>query len=112
MKPTYYLSVQAKETGIRIRKLMMQNGYTVRDIQTAFGFENPQAVYKWLSGKSLPSVDNLVILSKILKTPIEDILVVADNTVYIHEYSGNTSGVVFCLKLYFQYLMGIKPLVK
>jgi hypothetical protein len=45
------------------------------------GFENPQAVYKWLNGKSLPNVDNLVILSRVLHTSIEDILVVDGDVV-------------------------------
>lgn len=39
-------------------------------------FETPQVVYKWLSGKSLPSLDNFVILSRLLNTSIEDILVI------------------------------------
>lgn len=50
--------------------------YTVKDIQGAMGFENPQAVYKWLSGRSLPSIDNFIILSRLLHTSIEDILVI------------------------------------
>ena len=49
---------------------------TVRDIQNAMGFENPQAVYKWISGKCLPSLDNFLILSRLLNTSIEDILVI------------------------------------
>ena len=62
MEPIY-MSIQQKETGNRIRALLKKNGYTVRDIQGAMGFENPQAVYKWISGKSLPSLDNFIILS-------------------------------------------------
>ena len=58
MQPIY-LSIQQEETGAQIRKLMMKNGYTVRDVQGAMGFENPQAVYKWISGKSLPSLDKI-----------------------------------------------------
>ncbi len=53
-----------------------ESGYTVRDIQNAMGFENPQAVYKWISGKCLPSLDNFLILSRLLNTSIEDILVI------------------------------------
>ena len=53
MQPMY-VSIQQKETGNRIKSLLKQNGYTVKDIQGAMGFENPQAVYKWLSGRSLP----------------------------------------------------------
>lgn len=55
---------------------MQDHGYKVKDIQGAMGFETPQAVYKWLSGKSLPSLDNFVILSRLLNTSIEDILVI------------------------------------
>lgn len=40
------------------------------------GFENPQAVYKWLRGESLPSIDNLLILGKILNTKLENILAI------------------------------------
>ena len=43
------------------------------------GFENPQAVYKWLSGKSLPNLENLLILSKLLNISIENILVVDED---------------------------------
>lgn len=49
MKPMY-LQVLQKETGRQIKKLLVENGYTVKDVQNAMGFENPQAVYKWISG--------------------------------------------------------------
>ena len=75
MEPMY-LSIRQKETGNHLRQLLKENGYTVKDVQCAMGFENPQAVYKWLAGKSLPSLDNLIILSRILHMSMEDILVV------------------------------------
>ena len=75
MEPIY-LSIQQKETGSRIKSLLRESGYTVRDIQNAMGFENPQAGYKWISGKCLPSLDNFLILSRLLNTSIEDILVI------------------------------------
>ena len=70
------LSIKQEETGKRIKQLLQDHGYKVKDIQGAMGFETPQAVYKWLSGKSLPSLDNFVILSRLLNTSIEDILVI------------------------------------
>lgn len=82
MEPVY-LTIRQTETGKRIRQLLTERGYTVRDIQAAMGFENPQAVYKWLSGRCLPSLDNILILSKILHTNIEDILVI-DGDVPVH----------------------------
>ena len=78
MKPIY-LSIQQKETGENIRRLLKTNGYTVKDVQEVMGFENPQAVYKWLSGKSLPNLENLMILSKLLNISIENILVVDED---------------------------------
>ena len=70
------LSIKQEETGKRIKQLLQDHRYKVKDIQGAMGFETPQAVYKWLSGKSLPSLDNFVILSRLLNTSIEDILVI------------------------------------
>ncbi len=78
-----YLSIQQKETGKQIKKLLMENGYTVKDVQNVMGFENPQAIYKWISGRSLPSLDNFVILSRLLHTSIEDILVV-DGMLFVY----------------------------
>lgn len=66
MEPMY-LQVLQKETGRQIKKLLVENGYTVKDVQNAMGFENPQAVYKWISGRSLPSLDNFVILDVMRK---------------------------------------------
>ena len=76
MMQPMYLSIQQQKTGQQIKKLLTENGYTVKDIQSAMGFENPQAVYKWISGKSLPSLENIVILSRLLHTSIENILVI------------------------------------
>ena len=41
-----YLSIQPEKTGKRIKQLLTEKGYTIREIQGAFGFENPQAIYK------------------------------------------------------------------
>ena len=46
LKPVY-LSIKQKATGNKISELLKKNGYTVKDVQEAMGFENPQAVYKW-----------------------------------------------------------------
>lgn len=78
MKPIY-LSVKQKETGENIRRLLKTNGYMVKDVQEVMGFENPQAVYKWISGKSLPNLENLLILSKLLNTSVENILVLDED---------------------------------
>ena len=62
-------------TGKNILYLRKQKGLTVKDLQEYFGFEEPQAIYRWQYGKTLPSVDNLYALSAILDVPMESILV-------------------------------------
>ena len=62
-------------TGENITRLRKDRGLTVRDLQNWFGFEEPQAIYKWQKGKSLPTVDNLYALGTLLEVPMEEILV-------------------------------------
>ena len=62
-------------TGNNIRRLRMERGLTVRDLQSYFGFEEPRAIYKWQKGESLPTVDNLYALGKLFGVPMYQILV-------------------------------------
>ena len=63
-------------TGRNIIRLRKSAGITVREMQDAFGFGTPQAIYKWQNGTSLPTVDNLVMLSGLFDVPIDEILIV------------------------------------
>ena len=69
-------------TGSVIKALREQNGYSVQDVQEYFGFDQPQAIYKWQRRETLPSVDNLYALSTLLGEPIKDILVPTGYTVF------------------------------
>ena len=62
-------------TGANIRRLRQTKGLSVRDLQQFFGLEEPQAIYKWQRGQSLPTVDNLYALSTLLDVSMNDILV-------------------------------------
>ena len=70
------------ETGKRIRRLLRECGVTVRDVQEEMELESPQAIYKWLNGKSLPATENLLILSKMLRIPMEEMLVTEKQNQY------------------------------
>ena len=59
-------------TGKNIIRLRVERGMSVRDLQAYFGFEEPQAIYKWQQGKSLPSVDNLYALGGFFDLPRVD----------------------------------------
>ena len=75
MVETAYPVINMRETGRRICELRKERGITVRMLCEYMGFTEPQAIYKWQRGDSLPTVDNLFALSRILGTSIEDILI-------------------------------------
>ena len=62
-------------TGQNITRLRKQAGLSVSNLQQIFGFSTPQAIYKWQRGAALPTVDNLVVLSALFNTSINNILV-------------------------------------
>ena len=67
-------------TGANISRLRKAAGLSVQDLQMAFGFNTPQAIYKWQNGTALPTVDNLLGLAALLHVRIDDILI-TDHTV-------------------------------
>ena len=64
-----------KRLRANIVNLRKAAGLTVADIQMVFGFNSPQAIYKWQNGTALPTVDNLIVLAALLNVRIDDILV-------------------------------------
>lgn len=67
--------IDLKATGRNIEKLRTTAGVSVRELQAVMGFTNPQAIYKWQKGLSLPSIDNLIILADVLDVTIDEILI-------------------------------------
>ena len=70
-----YPVIDLTATGENIVRLRKMRGLTVRDLQEWFGFEAPQAIYKWQKGLSLPSVDHLYALGILLNVTMNEILV-------------------------------------
>ena len=68
-------TIDLAQTGAYIVNLRKAAGLTVADIQMGFGFNSPQAIYKWQNGTALPTVDNLIVLAALLNVRIDDILV-------------------------------------
>ena len=64
--------IDLQQTGRNIERCRREAGMSVRELQTYFGFEYPQAIYKWQHGECLPTVDNLLALSRIFCFATED----------------------------------------
>ena len=68
--------VDTVATGRNIDRLRIAAGMSVKDMQMVFGFATPQAIYKWIHGSAMPTIDNLVILAAMLGVTLDEIVVV------------------------------------
>lgn len=68
--------VDPVRTGQNIRTLRKNAGISIKDLQNMLGLGTPQAIYKWQRGDTLPTIDNLVVLSSVFGVKIDDILAV------------------------------------
>lgn len=62
------------KTGQTIKKLRKSNDFSVHDLQEIFGFEYPQAIYAWEQGKNAPSIDNLLVLARLFKVSVDELI--------------------------------------
>ena len=69
------LGIDMEETGSRIAEVCRKQGVSVKELQALFGFAAPNAIYRWLRGETLPTVDHLVILAHALQMPVDELLV-------------------------------------
>ncbi len=76
MKTTFLKPVlDLNATGAKIKTLMKQRGITPRQLQLILNFPYVQTVYNWFAGKNMPTLDNLVVLAKVLDVAMDDIVV-------------------------------------
>lgn len=74
-------TIDMSKTGQNIKRLRKEKGLSVKDLQNVFGFATPQAIYKWQNGTALPAIDNLVVLSAIFQTSLDDIIVLKETVI-------------------------------
>ena len=67
-------TIDKKKTGIHLRRIKDERGYTVKDVQQYLGLGSVQSVYHWLNGISMPTIDNLYALSEMFQISIDDML--------------------------------------
>ena len=70
-----YPNINMEKTGLLLREKVLEQGYTVKDIQKYLGFSCPQPIYRWFKGKVLPTLDHLFMLSRMLDVHMEELLV-------------------------------------
>ena len=76
MKTTYLKPVlDLAATGTKIKSVMKDKGITARELQIIMDFPYVQTIYNWFAGKNMPTIDNLVVLAKILAVPMDELVV-------------------------------------
>lgn len=68
------ITVDTVKTGQNIKTIIRQKGMKIADIQSAFGFNTPQAIYKWFRGDSMPTIDNIVMMTEIFGVRMDEII--------------------------------------
>ena len=74
-RKSIFTSLDLVRSGQRLYSVMFTNGYSVREVQEILHLSCPQSIYKWIHGTTLPSVDNLYMLSKLFNMHMEELLV-------------------------------------
>lgn len=76
-----YAPMDMDKSGRWIRFLCMIKGIAVRDLCKILGISCPQSVYAWFNGRTMPSLDNLYGLSRILESPIDDLVLSTESPI-------------------------------
>lgn len=70
-----YPVIDPVATGARINAFRQNRGLSVANLRDYFGLSTTNAIYKWLKGESLPTLDNFLALSVLLDIPMNDLIV-------------------------------------
>lgn len=70
-----YYSIDMNCTGKRLKYYLKKHGYSVKMVQEYLHLSCPQPIYRWFKGQALPSVDHLLMLSRLFNVHMEELLV-------------------------------------
>ncbi|SEP77722.1 Helix-turn-helix [Lachnospiraceae bacterium NE2001] len=72
----YMITVNMQATGANIKNMMKTRNIKVKDVQAVCGFGTPQAIFKWMRGDTMPTIDNMIIIADMFGCTMDDIVVV------------------------------------
>ena len=68
--------VNTEATGWNIRRMCMEREMSPKDLVEALDYAvTAAAVYKWMSGGALPTVDNLLLLGDVFGCTMDEIVI-------------------------------------
>ena len=94
MEKTYPV-IDVNKTGQNIKRLMLTNGFIVKDIQAFLGLKTPQSIYHWFDGRCLPTIDNLYALSELFCVPVDSFLCGSRKVVFVQKQEVRLTRMLF-----------------
>lgn len=82
--------IDIKATGEKIKEECLRQGYSVKEIKEYLGLGSIQSVYNWFGGRTLPSLENMLALSCLLKKRMEELVAVKDSSQEEGESNGDS----------------------
>ena len=73
MFDSYSVRVDMVATGNKIKELRNQNQFKVSELAEIL-HSSENTIFKWQRGQCLPTIDNLLILSALFRTPMDEII--------------------------------------
>lgn len=70
---SYSVKIDMKATGRKIRELRLQKKLKVEDFAEIM-HSSQNTIFKWQRGECLPTIDNLLVLSSLFQTPMDEII--------------------------------------
>lgn len=89
MKKEAGVTLDMQMTGQLLNYVIRKRGYTVSEIQEELGLSCPQPVYRWLRGQTMPSIDNLYKLSKMLNVHMDELVISIRDEVWLVRWTLN-----------------------
>lgn len=68
-------AIDTKRTGEHLRDMFRERNISPKKIQELLRIGSTQTIYDWYKGRTLPSMDNMVALSRLLGCNMEELLV-------------------------------------
>ena len=98
----FSIRLDTRATGARIKQLRCEKHIKVSELAEMLG-SSENAIFKWQRGDSVPTIDNLIILSVIFKTPIDDIIQTEEAAEPLLPFCGKipgNTGTTSCVLIY------------
>lgn len=73
MVDSYSVKVDLKATGRKIKELRIQKKLKVEEFAEIM-HSSQNTIFKWQRGECLPTIDNLLVLSSLFDTPMDEII--------------------------------------